>query len=277
MVQSTSPNLENNIKLSIQVSLNGLSFCAINLNKRKIVFFKDLRFPKKLSPIDTLIKIEKVYEQEEFLQEDFKNVEVLLSNDLYSLVPKNLFKEENASDFLKFNTKILNTDLLAKDILEDSKLVNVYIPYTNINNFFFDKYGEFEYRHCVSILAEEFLYLNRHQKDETKVYLNRNALGYDLLIIQKGKLLLANSFECETKEDFIYYLLFTAEQLGLDPETFELILLGNITKESDYYGMAYTYIKNISFLETSFGYFFEVRNMSPPKGYKFFTLLKSLQ
>lgn len=196
---------------------------------------------------------------------------------MYALVPEKFYLEENASDYLKLNTKILETDFVAQDHLEDSNLINVFIPFTNINNYFFDKYGEFIYRHNISVLVEEFLNLEENQeKKETKVYLNGQDLGYDLVIIKNGKLLLANSFTCETKEDFIYYLLFTAEQLELDPKNFQLILLGNIAPDSDYYQIAYTYIKHVDFLKTSFGYIFEAGD-TPPKGYQYFTLFKSIK
>lgn len=273
----TTSNQEkiNNLSLSIQVSLNGLSFCALDTGSRSIVFFRDQRFPKKLNPVQTLQQIEKIYAEEDFLEQEFKEVKLLFSNELYTLVPEKWFQEENATDYLKFNARILETDFVAQDSLPEEELVNIYIPFTNINNYFFDKYGEFEYQHCVSVLVKEFLKINREQKSGTRVYLNRNASGYDLIIIKKNKLLFSNSFMCDTKEDFIYYLLFTAEQLELDPEEFELILLGNITKNSDYYNIAYTYIKNISFLDTSFGYVFDVKT-SVPKGYKFFTLFTSL-
>ncbi|MGB7784694.1 MAG: DUF3822 family protein [Salinimicrobium sp.] len=267
------PNTKE-IKLSIQVSLNGLSFCALLQEEKRILFFKDIVFPKKLNPIQVLQQIEKVYEQEEFLQRDDLEVIVLFSNELYSLVPEKLFKEENASDYLKFNTRILENDFVAYDQLDNFGMVNVYIPYTNINNFFFEKYGEFEYRHCVSILAEEFLKLNK-DTEGTKAYLNCYPGGYDLLVIKNGNLLLANSFKCKTKEDFIYYLLFTAEQLEMDTSEFELILLGKIVEDSDYYNIAYTYVKKISFLETSFGYPYSAKE-EPPKGRMQYTLLKAL-
>ncbi|MFD2518860.1 DUF3822 family protein [Salinimicrobium flavum] len=273
-----TPNKEKNIpniKLSILVSLNGLSFCALSKKEKKILFFKEVNFTRKLNPLEVLQQIEKLYEQEEFLKNEKPEVLVLYSNELYSLVPKSLFSEENASDYLKFNTRILETDYITEDHLEDAGIVNVFIPFTNINNFFFEQYGEFEYRHCQSVLVEHFLEQNRKQEGVPRVYLNCYTRGYDLVVIRNGKLLLANSFKCHTSEDFIYYLLFTAEQLELDPSEFKLILLGKITANSDYYQMAYTYIRNISFLETSFGYSFPFKE-EPPKGYMHFTLFKAL-
>jgi hypothetical protein len=44
--------------------------------------------------------------------------------------------------------------------------------------------------------------------------------GHFEIIIQNQKLLFFNSFDYQTPEDFIYYVLFTAEQLSLNPENF---------------------------------------------------------
>lgn len=274
-MEITTKQVENNLKLSIQVSLDGLSFCALDQSGQKIVFFRDLVFPRKLNPIEVLEEIEKVYEEETFLSTRPREVEVLFSNELYSIVPEKFFNEKNASDYLKFNTKILTTDFVAQDYLRH-KLVNVYIPYTNINNYFFDTYGEFQYRHCLSVLVDELLSMNEDQKDANKVYLNSTAAGYDLVVISNGELLLANSFHCETKEDFIYYLLFTAEQLDLDPHSLELVLLGRIMEESDTYKIVYNYVRNIEILDITFGFSFEAES-KPPKAYQHFTLLKSVQ
>lgn len=273
-----TPNKDLNnqkIKLSIQVSLNGLSFCALRPEEQKIVFFKEQIFSKKLNPVEVLEQIEKIYAEESFLQKESPEVTLLYSNELYSLVPRKFFNEENASDYLKFNTKILETDFVAHDVLEKAEIVNVFIPYTNINNYFFEKYGEFEYTHCLTILTENFLKPESIEKEGAKMYLNCYSRGFDLLVIKNGKLLLANSFACNTKEDFIYYILFTAEQLELDPLEFELILLGKITANSDYYQIAYTYIKNIHFLDNSFGYIFAAEG-EPPISYMHYTLLKTL-
>jgi hypothetical protein len=273
--QNKQPNTHK-IKLSIQVSLNGLSFCALSSPENKILFFKETTFTRKLNPAEVLQQIEKLYDEEEFLKIGNFDVIVQYSNELYTLVPEKFFTEKNASDYLKFNTRILETDYVAHDVIEPAGIVNVFIPYTNINNFFFEKYGEFEYRHCITTLAKNFVKESTSEDKSTKVYVNCYTRGYDIVVVKKGKLLLANSFTCHTKEDFIYYLLFTAEQLELDPNEFELILLGKITANSDYYQIAYRYIKNISFLNTGFGYIFAV-DEQPPKGYMHYTLLKALQ
>lgn len=90
------------------------------------------------------------------------------------------------------------------------------------------------------------LFFNRNRELQ-KLFLHCQPNHFELVIIEKGKLLFANSFEYETSEDFLYYLLFTAEQLGMDPEDFELVLCGNISNDAEAYKLAWNYIKNISF------------------------------
>jgi len=250
MVQETTNN-ENisNLKLSIQVRLDGPSFCILDISRANIAWYKKINFPKEHNPVKALQEIEDVYRDEQILHGPFKEVILLFSNELYSPVPSAYFIEEEASTYLKFNTKILGTDVVEFDNIKE-ELVNVYIPYTNITNYFFDRYGEFEFKHNTSELINAALALSTGS--ETTAYLNNYSGYYDLVIVKDGALLLCNTFNYETREDFIYYLLFTAEQLDLHPETLQLILLGNISRETEEYKIAYTYIKNVELLQPSF-------------------------
>jgi hypothetical protein len=245
--ETSSKENTSNIKLSIQVRLNGLSFCARDFSSGEITWFHKEEFNKEYNPVKILQHIEELYKKEKQLHINVSEVVLLFSHDLYTFVPQEFFIEEEASNYLKFSTKILKTDVVAHDLLEIQDLVNVYIPYTNITNFFFEKYGEFEYRHSSSVLVEEALRPGESQG--SKAYINTYEGYYDLVIVDDNKLLFCNTFTFETKEDFIYYLLFTAEQLKLDPENLDLILLGNIHQDSPLYEILYTYIRKIRFFE----------------------------
>lgn len=261
-------------KMSIQVSLGGFSFCAIDKQLREIEYFHQEVFAERLNPVEVLQRIEQLYSREPFLKEGVpQEVEVLFSNELYTLVPEQYYTEENASDYLKFNTKILQTDVISQDSVADH-LVNVYIPFTNIVNFFFEKYGEFQYRHSMSVMIEALLEQSRADQNPC-FYVHCHSWGFDLIVIYNEKLLLANTFNCQTKEDFLYYLLFTAEQLDQDPEEFKLFMFGNITEDSEFYQIAYSYVRRIQLLEISFGYSFSGKG-TPPKAYQHYALLKSL-
>ena len=68
------------------------------------------------------------------------------------------------------------------------------------------------------------------------------------MVLKNKKLEFFNSFNFKTKEDFIYYVLFTSEQLQLNPEEFVLTFLGGVEKESELYDIVFKYVRNIEFL-----------------------------
>ena len=74
---------------------------------------------------------------------------------------------------------------------------------------------------------------------------------FEIIIVQNQHLLLFNSFDYKTPEDLIYYLLFTAEQLNMNPESFNLEFLGIIDEENSFFKIAYKYIRNVSLFDVS--------------------------
>lgn len=249
-------------RLSIQVSLNGLSFCILNDEKKSIDFLKSFFFTKKLSPNALLDKLQNDFNSEEPLNQDFNDIIVVFKNNLSTMVPKSLFDKDCLADYLKFNNKILSTDFIAFDAIESLDSMVVYVPYININNFLYDRFGSFTYKHHTTILLEELIKLGKHTL-KPKMFVYVNKFDFDVVIIEEGQLILYNNFEYNTKEDFIYYILFTSEQLGLNPETFELELLGEIDIDDELYQVVYKYVRNVSLGKRQDTY--EFSNQSIPK------------
>lgn len=226
------------------VSQDGLSFCFREGSQTEILRTK---FDTPLAPEAILEKTRSFIKEKGLESRKPEHAVVVYANNLYSFVPEAYFDENHLPDYLKFNVKILETDFIAYDDLEKHGLKNVYVPYANINNYFFDFFGAFEYQHATTILVENLLKQNQLEKET--LYAHVGESYFDLIAIKDGKLQLCNTFFYETPEDFLYYLLFTAQQLKWDVETFELKFLGNISKDSKEYELSYTYIRNCGFLE----------------------------
>ncbi|MDO5980681.1 DUF3822 family protein [Flavivirga spongiicola] len=241
-----NPNKLTNLELSIQISLSGLSFCILHKESNRISSLKRIDFNKKQNPLELLDYLKNIFNTETILQEAFTKICVIHDNELSTLVPKPLFEEDSLADYLKFNSKILKSDFITYDAIVLNDSINVYVPYININNFIYEKFGSFTFKHVSTILIEEILLIEKNA-NTPKVYLNVNKNHFEIIVTEKGKLLLYNTFEYVTKEDFIYYVLFTAEQLKLNPETLYLVFIGAIHKDDDLYQIAYKYIRNVSF------------------------------
>jgi len=238
-------DLNSNNRLSVQVSLNGLSFLIENEESGTSLFEKQIDFAEMLNPDNVLNEIENAYNQFEVLHSPIKEVTVIHQNTLFSLVPKALFQEDYLEDYLTLNSRLLSSDYVTFDAPEAHEFVVVYVPLTNVNNYFFDKYGSFNYFHSSTVFIEKTL-SQKHNDHTLKMFVKLYKGQMDVLVTSGKKIQLFNSFHYTTPEDFIYYILFIAEQLQLNPETFQLQLSGCISKENSFYKIAYTYIRNVT-------------------------------
>ncbi|WJJ95363.1 DUF3822 family protein [Algibacter luteus] len=264
-------NKLTNIDLSIQISLSGLSFCILNTDTNTVIELREVIFEKRLNPLEALDELKSLFTKENALQSNFKNVIIIHDNDLATLVPKSLFNKNHLAEYLKFNSKILKSDFIAYDPIQENTSVNVYIPYVNFNNFIYEKFGAFVYKHVSTVLIENILQIEK-ESETPKVFVNISTNHFEILVTEKEQLNLYNSFSYSTKEDFIYYILFTAEQLNLDPESFQLVLLGDVDENNELYEIAYKYIRNISFGKRNSQYKYIAK---PKSEYSNFALLNS--
>ncbi|MFC4818156.1 DUF3822 family protein [Flavobacterium sp. GCM10023249] len=232
-------------KLLLQISLSEISFCIVDTLTDKIETFGDLPLDQSANFVEIENKIIDFIKNTAVLQSNFDNVVVLYNNNLNTFVPQVLFDEAYLGSYLQYNVKVFENDFIAYDEIANYEMNNVYIPYANINNALMDIYGNFNYKHSYSILVKKLLDLSKNI-DETQAFVHCQKDNFQLIVIKNQKLLLFNSFDFKSKEDFIYYLLFTFEQLQLNPETLPLKLFGSISKEHDIYQIAYKYIRNVS-------------------------------
>ena len=235
-------------KLSLQVSLTGLSFCVFDTLNHTILSVKEVQFDTfhKATKIEELFA--DAFRENDELKDSYDEILVIHNNNLSTFVPEPLFDEHFLGSYLQYNTKVFQTDFFAFDEIPNYQMNAVYIPYVNINNFFIDQFGAFDYKHANSILVSKLLVASKN-KDEKKMFVHINTSHFEIIVIQNQKLILFNSFDYNTPEDFLYYILFTAEQLNLNPENFPLELIGNIDTESDYFKIAYKYIRNVSLID----------------------------
>ena len=238
-------------KLAIQVSLNGLSFATFDTLTNKATKLQKV----VLDNVNLTTKIEdlfaEAFQNNPELKAGYDEVVIIHSNNLSTFVPTALFDEDYLGSYLQFNTKVFETDFFAFDELGNYEMNNVYIPYVNLNNYFIDQFGTFDYKHSNTILVKKLLDASKNN-EESKMFVHVSDTHFEIVVIQNQKLQLYNSFDYKAPEDFIYYILFTAEQLLLNPESFKLELMGKIAEGDSLYTIAYKYVRNTNLFDVSF-------------------------
>ncbi len=238
--------MENN-HLSILLRSNGFSFCILNRYTKEIDRVEHLEFGESnITSQNQLLSLQGFFKENLFLTKQYKSVSVTHCNNLSTFVPNPFFKKDSLKEYLQYTVKVLPSDFITYDPIESADMINVYIPFVHFNNFLFDQFGSFEFKHSSSILVDELLKKSTNSRDP-QFFVNVEKEFFQITIIQNKKLIFYNAFNFSTKEDFIYYILFTAEQLKLNPEVFKLILLGKIEKDSEFYEIVYTYVRHVEF------------------------------
>ena len=231
-------------KLSIQVSLNGLSFCIIDTIGNSVEQSETIPFKSASTPYLVLKVLKALFETHKVAHGQYASVSVIHCNDFYCLVPRALFQKEELPNYLKFNTKLLASDEIVFDELPNCEMNCVYVPFTNINNYLFDLFGPFDFSHQSTNLIQ--LLLKQKPSNKAVCYVHIANRSMSLAVIEQKKVLLYNQFEFGTKEDLLYYVLFTYEQLQLDPESIKLRLFGAVEDGDEHFSICHEYIKEVA-------------------------------
>lgn len=265
-------NKSYHIHLSIQLSLDGFSFSTLDIDQKKVLQVTHVKYEQFASTPELLLEnVKKVFSKEKALQKRYASVNITHVNDLSVLVPKPLFDENKIKDYIKYSSKTFEQDYVVHDEIEDHEMINVYIPFVNVNNFFLERFGGFEYKHFSSVLIDSLLKTYQYSQ-HPHLFAYVHDRHFEIVAIAGNQFLLYNSFLYDTKEDFIYYILFAAEQLKFDTNQMELMLLGDISTESELYKTAFAYVKKVSLLENRSAFSFE-KNISEKEKRRYFTLL----
>jgi len=238
-IQSDNFNiaLANSYHLSIQLGLSHFSYCLLNTT----TFTYDYAKKYSLSSAENIAtEITEIINNDAVIKADFSSQSVAFVNFPSTLVPSTIYKEEEAKTLLAFNSEV-NGKILIDDILSQKAHLIYAVPesiVSIVSNFF----PKAKQKAQESILIQQYNQLNT---DTEKAYLYLNEQKASITIFKGNKLIFNNTFDYTTKEDLLYYALFSFEQLKLSPESIDVTVFGTIEKEDEYFNLLYDYIRNI--------------------------------
>jgi hypothetical protein len=181
-----------------------------------------------------------------FLKGSFAGVTFAYDSHRSTLLPEALYDGDNIQSYIQFNHPAEPGDLVLSDSLKSMDTRNIYFFPEALKSFLADHYPGIKIRHHSSALIESLAMLYKNE-DKPKLVLHISLTHFEIIYFEGKHLKFYNTFRHQTTEDFIYYLLFVCEQLKLNPETVELVLIGEIERNSAIYSMLYKYVRNVRF------------------------------
>ena len=210
--------------LSIRLSTDGFSFSIYNP-------IHDDSFSVIEKEIDTSLSLtanlKAVFHELDFLGHSYKRVNIMLASKRFTIVPLDLFEEEQADLLFYHNHQKRENETVIYNILKKNNVVIVFGIDRSAYSFLTEQYPEARFYSQSTPLIEYFSVKSRLGNSK-KMYVSVREEGIDIYCFERGHLLLANSFECFHTEDRIYYLLYAWKQLECNQERDELHLTGTL-------------------------------------------------
>lgn len=262
--------------LSIQIDSHGLSYSIYHPEKNKFIGFESFRFIGLKNEDQIADELDSLIAVREWLINDFKKVNLIFSYPVSTLIPEALFEQTKKEVYLEFNYPGNDNLSVGENVLRNAEAVNIF----NIPKTFEKKarniWTSSQLYHSSSVFIESLLINYKNKTSNNTVFVQVNDEYFEVVYIKDGKLNFHNIFKFKTKEDFIFFLLTTIEQLKLNPEDVKVVLSGNIEKSSIYYEMVYQYIRNSEFIERNetFNYSYLLEKLPHPKYYILFNMLQ---
>lgn len=230
-------------QLTAQVSANAMVLSTVDTLNHQVLNLEELE-------LESTESLENALNNNAVFQERYDQVVVLHQNNLSTFVPAPLFNEQYIGSYLQYNTKVFENDVFAYDALQTYSMNTVYVPQTMVNEVFEQHFKSVSFKHAHTVLVSRLLDLSKNV-DDKRMFVHLAKTHFEIVIVQNQHLLLFNSFDYKTPEDLIYYILFTAEQLNMNPESFRLEFIGDIAENDAFYQMVYKYVRNVSLFDLS--------------------------
>lgn len=180
----------------------------------------------------------------DLIQNKFTEVQVIVINDQFTLVPEGIFIEDKAQSYLNFSTEIVDSSevRVTKNKLYslntiwhlDKTLKNqitIHWPESNFSHFIGYQLGKLNESSSNNILFIDAL------KECISIFLFTNQ-----------ELQIANHFNTNGNEDALYYLLLTLEQSNVKAENLSVILTGT----DSFKKLITHYFKNVESKKTNY-------------------------
>lgn len=170
--------------------------------------------------------LKQTFRETEWLNHPFRQVNVLIASKRFTFIPLEFFEDEQAEIIFYHNHPRQENEIVQYNILQKNN-ESCCSEQTKARTLSFaNNIPVSPYPKSASFI--EFFSVKSRLGNSRKMYAHLQRRSMELFAYERGRLLLANAFECKTTPDRIYYLLYVWKQLGFEQERDELHLTGNL-------------------------------------------------
>lgn len=233
--------LSQQYHLSIEIGLNNCDFCILDTKSLSYIYFETHNFTAN-SVEKSTDALRLIITRSDILKAKFSSISLAYAGFPNTLVPLSVYNKNNEKDILALTATLYEN--IFRDDLKSQKAMLIYSIPESIRSIIYSIFPTANFHAQETNLISQY---SKLQNSGTNVYLNISTNNLLITIFKSGKLFFNNSFVFLTKEDLLYYTLFSFEQLKLSTDNVEVKLFGTISEDDANYKLLYDYIRNITF------------------------------
>ena len=206
-------NSTNNYEISIQVSLNGFSFCLLDTLRNKFVMLREYKLSGKENELSS--QVGEIIYKDDFLGKQYHAYRIVYIFERNTMVPSGLFDPAIKNDYFTLNHNLEEAYTVSNNKLDYPDSYLLFDIRNDLQELMIKTFPDASQSHHIKpLLFSSFKEASRQQGRYIK--LNIEDTFFNIAIIENGKLEFFNTFRYRNASDILYYLMFTFEKLGIE-------------------------------------------------------------
>lgn len=233
------PEKSKQYYLSIQLGLDGFSFCVLDAVSNKMVYLNHL-------PGVMPAHLKDFVPEHEILSLPFARTEVMVCDNKVTASPSSLCNASNSAQIYKLSHASDDMDIILSDKQPQSGITHIYSLPADLHKTLLTLFSNVTIRHHQAVMSWKALNFFPSLHAE-RVFLTIWNKSFHMLVVKGEQIAFMNQFEYQTIDDFLYFFLYTFKKMDLDPETSQVIVHGKIFKQSILIVNLRKYIRKLEF------------------------------
>lgn len=240
-------NQAHKYHLSIQTSVNGLSFCLLDTISKKYIALRHYPFQAINSTELFLNNVFDRINSDDILKLKFRSVNHMFVDNKNTLVPISYFDEAKENEYFKFNYPLENNDLVLSNALIHTVTANIFAYPVNLYEKLRGVFPEIKFSHHSSAFIENMI-IDSAKWQQSKCYININKTFLNIGIANNKKLEFYNAFNFKDNSDIAYYILSVLDQFRLSPLFTEVFMSSSEENHDEMFDFINNYLNLIKFI-----------------------------
>ena len=243
--ETFDPFRTESYELSIQVSLNGFSFCVKDSSRNMFIALGSTPFEKSVVLTDDwLQQVSWITNQYDWLKKQFRKVIISYESPEFTVVPNKYFEASKAKSLLELSFPIHELNEIRFNDIDSEKVCIYSIPYSLTNGFLsVYKNAKFVSSGCVSLNS---LLSVSIKKDKPQLHITFFDSFAVLNVVKESILCHSGSIQLINSEDTTYHIANIAKQLELNPMDINITLVGKAEYHNELYMLLSRFFGNVN-------------------------------